>query len=251
MQERDTAGQALAAQAAAMHDALSAAEAEIARLQRLSKSSGAEASTLQVRRHTRSMATRNSIMIQGSSQEGIQEAITQFISVTQEQLAAAQAEAAQVRGEAEAATRRLRAAQATAAEAEDHAQHLQQELSYVKQRFAPAAHLCDTQIPPATPSRASAPAASMSHSGAAGMMWWPHSQGQVTQSLPAGATRACPQLPSWCRAEKAASKGQGLEAADTGIRLNSASHPPMICRRADEAASEGWGLDGAAGAAQG
>ncbi len=65
MQERDTAGQALAAQAAAMHDALSAAEAEIARLQQLSKSTGAEASTLQVRRHTRSMATRNSIMSKG------------------------------------------------------------------------------------------------------------------------------------------------------------------------------------------
>ncbi len=130
-----------------------------------------------------------------------------------------------MRGEAEAATRRLRAAQAAAAEAEDHVQHLQQELSYVKQRFAPAAHLCDRKTPPATPSRASAPAASMScmsHSGAAGIMWWPHGQGQVTQSLFAGATRACPQLPSWCRAEKAASKGQGLEGADTGkwgIRL--------------------------------
>lgn len=47
-QERDAAGQAAAAQAADMHEALSAAEAEIGRLQRLGKSSCAETSALQV-----------------------------------------------------------------------------------------------------------------------------------------------------------------------------------------------------------
>lgn len=40
------------------------------------------------------------------------------------------------RGEAEAAARRQRAAQAAAAEMEDHVQHLQQELSFAKQRCA-------------------------------------------------------------------------------------------------------------------